>query len=59
MAQRIQLQHSVSYVHTKNGLAESLIKQTKLITRPLLHNYNLTISCLGHVILHVGDLIQL
>jgi transposase InsO family protein len=32
----IQVQHSVSYVHTQNGLAESLIKKIKLIARPLL-----------------------
>jgi hypothetical protein len=56
---RIQVQHYVPYVHTHNGLAESLIKRIKLIARPLLHNYNLTISCWGHVVLHTADLIQL
>jgi hypothetical protein len=45
MAQEIQVQHSVPYVHTQNGLAESLIKRIKLIVRPLLYNYNLPISC--------------
>jgi transposase InsO family protein len=45
MAQGIQVQHSVPYVHTQNGLAESLIKRIKLIARPLLHNCNLPISC--------------
>jgi hypothetical protein len=34
MAQRIEVQHSVSYVHTQNGLAGSLIKEIKLIARP-------------------------
>jgi hypothetical protein len=58
-AQEIQVQHSVRYVHTQNGLDESLIKRIKLITRPLLHNCNLPISCWGHAVLHVVDLIQL
>jgi hypothetical protein len=38
MALRIQVQHLVPYVHTKNGLAESLIKRIKLIARPMLMN---------------------
>jgi hypothetical protein len=58
-AQGIQVQHSMPYVHTQNGLAESLIKRIKLIARPLLHNYNLSISCWGHAVLHAVDLIQL
>jgi hypothetical protein len=53
------VQHSVLYVHTQNGLAESLIKIIKLIMRHLLHNCNLPISCSGHVVLHATDLIQL
>ena len=59
MAQGIQVQHSVPYVHTQNGLAESLIKRIKLIARPLLHNCNLPTSCWGHAVLHAADLIQL
>jgi hypothetical protein len=59
MAQGIQVQHSVPYVHTQNGLAKSLIKRIKLIARPLLHNCNLPISCWGHAGLHAADLIQL
>jgi transposase InsO family protein len=59
MAQGIEVQHSVPYVHTQNGLAESLIKRIKLIARPLLHNYNLPITYWGHAILHAADLIQL
>jgi transposase InsO family protein len=31
MALGIEVQHSVSYVHTQNGLVESLIKRIKLI----------------------------
>jgi hypothetical protein len=59
MAQIIQVQHSVPYIHTQNGLTESLIKRIKLIVRPLLHNCNLSISCWGHAVLHAADLIQL
>jgi hypothetical protein len=59
MAQGIEVQHSVSYVHTQNGLTKSLIKRIKLIARPLLHNCNLPITCWGHAILHATDLIQL
>jgi hypothetical protein len=47
------------YVHTQNGLVESLIKRIKLIARPLLHNCNLSIGCWGHSVLHTTDLIQL
>jgi hypothetical protein len=53
------VQHSVPYVHTQNGLAESLIKRIKLIVRLLLHNCNLPITYWGHVVLHAVDLIQL
>jgi hypothetical protein len=44
MAQGIQVQHSVPYVHTQNCLVEYLIKRIKLITRLLLHNCNLPIT---------------
>jgi hypothetical protein len=47
------------YVHTQNGLAESLIKRNKLIDRPLLHNCNLPITCWGQAVLYTADLIQL
>jgi hypothetical protein len=59
MAMGIQVQHSVPYVHTQNGLAESLIKMIKLIARPLLMNCKLPSSCWGHAVLHATDLIQL
>jgi hypothetical protein len=36
MALGINMEHHVPYVHTQNGLAESLIKRVKLIARPLL-----------------------
>ena len=48
MALGIKVEHPVPYVHTHNGLAESLIKCIKLIVRPLLHYSNLPISCWGH-----------
>jgi hypothetical protein len=59
MAQRIEVQHFVPYVHTKNGLAESLIKRIKLIASPLLQDCNLPTSCWGHVVLHTAKLVQL
>jgi hypothetical protein len=59
MTQGIQVQHFVPYVHTQNGLAESLIKRIKLIVILLLHNCNLPISCWGHAVLHAAVLIQL
>jgi hypothetical protein len=59
MAQRIEVQHLVPYVHTQNGLVESLIKRIKLIARPLLHNCNLPITYWGHAVLHAAGLIQL
>jgi hypothetical protein len=59
MAQGIQVQYSVPYVHTQNALVESLINRIKLIARPLLNNCNLPISCWGHAVLHVANLIQL
>jgi hypothetical protein len=54
MSQGIEVQHLVSYMHTQNGSAESLIKRIKLIARPLLHSCNQ-----GHAVLYATDLIQL
>jgi hypothetical protein len=45
MAQGIEVQHYVPYVHAQNGLAKSLIKRIKLIARPLLLDCNLPTSC--------------
>jgi hypothetical protein len=53
------VQHYVPYVHTQNSLAGYLIKRIKLIARPLLHSYNLPISCWSHAVLHAADLTQL
>ena len=59
LALGITVEHSVPYVHTQNGLAESLIKRIKLIARPLLQNCNLPTSCWGHAVLHAAELIQI
>jgi transposase InsO family protein len=45
IAKGIEVQHSVPYVHTQNGLTESLIKRIKLIASLLLQGYNLPTSC--------------
>jgi hypothetical protein len=59
MALGIQVTHLIPYVHTQNGLAESLIKRIKLVARPLLMNCRLPTLCWGHAVLHAADLIQL
>jgi hypothetical protein len=59
MTQGIEVQYSVLYVYTQNSLVESLIKRIKLIARSLLHNCNLPITCWGHAVLNIADLIQL
>jgi hypothetical protein len=59
MAQGIEVQHSVPYVHTQNGLIEFLIKRIKVIARPLLQGCNLPTSCWSHAVLHAPDLVQL
>jgi hypothetical protein len=41
----IEVQYSIPYIYTQNGLAESLIKRIKLIARPLLQGCNLSTSC--------------
>jgi len=38
MALGINVEHSVPYVHTQNGLAESLIKRVKLIARSFCYS---------------------
>jgi hypothetical protein len=59
MTQEIEVQHFVPYVHTQNGLVESLIKRSKLIAKPLLQDCNLPTSCWGNIVLHAADLVQL
>lgn len=55
----ISIEHPVAYVHTQNGLAESLIKRLQLIARPLLMRTKLPISAWGHAILHAAALIRI
>jgi hypothetical protein len=57
MTQGIEVQYLVPYMHTQNGLVESLVKRIKLIAHLLLHNYNFSITCWGHAVLHAFDLI--
>jgi hypothetical protein len=59
MAQGIEVQYYVLYVHTQNGLEEYLIKRIKLIARPLLQGCNLPTSYWGLAILHAANLVQL
>ena len=55
----INVEQSVPYVHTQNGLAKFLIKRIKLIARPLLQNCKLPTSCWDHAVLHAAGLIQI
>jgi hypothetical protein len=55
--QGIEVHNPMPYVHTQNGLIESLIKIIKLIAQPLLHNCNLLITYWGHEVLHAANLI--
>ena len=56
---RIEVGHPVAYVHTQNGLAESLIKHIQIIARSLLLRTNLNDTTWGHAVLHVAALIKL
>ena len=55
----IEVEHPVEYVHTQNGLAESLIKHIQIIARTLLLRTNLNDTAWGHAVLHVATLIRL
>jgi hypothetical protein len=57
MVQGIKVQHSIPYIHTQNGLAESLIKRIKLIVKSLLQGCNLSTFYWGHAVLHTADLV--
>jgi hypothetical protein len=59
MTQGIKVHHSFPYVHTQNGLTESMIKRIKLIARSLLQGCNLPTSYWGYAVLHAADLLQL
>ena len=55
----IDVEHSITHVHTQNGLALSFIKCLQLIVRPLLMRSNLPISDWRHAILHALALIHI
>jgi hypothetical protein len=57
MAQGIEVHHSVSYVHTQNSLAESLIKRIKIIAKPILQGCNLPTSYWGYAFLDPAGLV--
>jgi len=40
----IEVEHPITHVHTKNGLAKTLIKCLKLIARSLLMKANLSMA---------------
>ena len=54
----INIEHHVAYVHTQNGLTESLIKRLQLIARPLLMKTKLPTSTWRHDVMHVASLIR-
>jgi hypothetical protein len=49
----------VPYVHTQNGMAKSLIKRIKLVTKLMFMRCNFPTSCWGYALLHVVELILL
>ena len=53
----IDVEHPIAHAHTQNGLVESLIKCLQLIARSLLLRTKLSLSALGHAILHAVTLI--
>lgn len=55
----IDIQHSVPHVHTKNGLAKSLIKRLQIIARILLVRIKLLISTYDYAILYATTLVHL
>ena len=59
MAVGIQVEHSVAYIHTQNGLAESLIKRLLIIVRSMLLMTTTPTSAWGHAILHDVVLIHI
>ncbi|KAL7142166.1 hypothetical protein ABFS83_08G105600 [Erythranthe nasuta] len=55
----IDVENPVAYVHTQNGLTESLIKRVHIIDRTLLMRSKLTSTTWRHAVLHASTLIQL
>ena len=56
---RIEVEHLVAYVHTQNGLVESLIKHIQIIARTLLLRTNLNDTTWGHAVMHAAAVIRL
>ena len=54
----IEVDHPVTYVHTQNGLVESLIKHIQIIARTLLLRTNLNNTTWGHAVLHATLLVS-
>ena len=59
MSLSIDVQYSISRVHTHNGLVEYFIQRLQLIARPLLLKTKLPLFTWGHAIIHVANLIHL
>ena len=55
----IDVEHSIAYKHTQNGLTESFIKRLQIIAKPLLMKSKLPVSAWGHAILHTASLIRI
>lgn len=55
---RIKVEHTITHVHTQNGLTLSLIKHLQLIERSLLMKTRLSTFICGHAILHAATLIR-
>ena len=59
MSIEINIEYHVAHAHTKNGLAESLIKLFQLIARPLPMKTKLLTSTWGHADMHAASLIRI
>lgn len=59
MTIEIYIKHPLEHVHIQNELAKSLIKDFKLIARPLLMRSKLSMSSWENAILHVAILINI
>jgi len=59
MSTGITVEHSVSHVHTQNGLAESLIKYLQWIARPFLMRTKFFVSIWGYAILHATAFVRI
>ncbi|KAK1431618.1 hypothetical protein QVD17_08102 [Tagetes erecta] len=55
----ISVEHPVPHLHTRNGLAESLIKRLQMIARPMIMKSKLPVYAWGHAVLHAAILIRI